>query len=86
MIQVIAQSDQLKHALKTLEACIHTLTTASASDEDGMTTRQCHAATMLKDVLDTVNSMNWSRMDMNKRVENHMQKYMERYNEIKRQI
>ena len=40
MTQVIAQSDQPTLALKTLEACIHTFTTANARDKDGMTTRQ----------------------------------------------
>ena len=78
MTQVIAQSDQLKLALKILEACICTLTAENSKDEDGMIIRQTHAATMLRDVLDTVNSTNWGRMELKEKVDNHMQKYAER--------
>ena len=76
--QAIAQSEQLKIALKTLEALICTLVAAISKDEQGMTARQTHAAAPLRDVLDTMKTTNWCRMELKETIEKHIQKADER--------
>ena len=45
--QAIAQSEQLKWALKTFESPVNTLITTCTKDEEGMTTRHARVATTL---------------------------------------
>ena len=82
MKQAIAQSYQLKLALKTQEALINTLILANSKDGDEMTTRQVLNAAMLKEILDIMTTMNWCRIELKDKIKQHIKKAEERDKEI----
>ena len=84
--QAIAQSEQLKQTLNALEVMINTLALANSADGDGKAARQVFNATMLKEVVDTMNIVNWRRKELEDKLEQHIQKAKERHNEFIRQM
>ena len=69
--QEIAQSEQLKQALKTFEVMINTLALANSADGDAMTARQVFNATMLKEVVGTMNTINCHRKEFEDKLKQH---------------